>query len=407
MKTAYFDCSSGISGDMILGALVDSGLPISKLSKELKLLPIRGYFIKTKKTRRANIAATKVDVIVNTPQKPLNSISAIKSLINKSSLPPKISKQAIDVFLRIAKAEAHAHGIPTTKVVFHEIGVIDTLVDVVGSLLGCALLEIDQIITSPINLGSGIVKTSHGNLSIPTPATAELLKGIPVYTSEINCELTTPTGAALITSLSKKFGTMPQMSINTIGHGAGTFKTSLQPNILRVLIGNSEEIASTDLLDSSQNDVVMIESNIDDMNPQIYDSLIQLLLKFGALDVTLTPVLMKQGRPGIILSVLSKKTHVDTITEIIYRETTTLGVRLYNVSRKILQRTHITLKTKYGTVSVKVATLNDGKKRHSLEYRDCKTIAEKTGIPLRDIMDEVQQILRDTLKKPRVKKGKE
>ena len=393
MKTAYFECSSGISGDMILGALVDSGLPLQKLSTGLRRLPIKGFSLKAKKVWRSTITATKVDVVITGALKVPLTLDAMTRMINKATLPPLVTKQTLDVLSRMAKAEARAHGITPSKIVFHEIGVIDTIVDVVGGLLGCVILEIEQVASSPLNLGSGLVNTSHGTLPIPVPATAELLKGVPIYTSEIEAELTTPTGAALLTSLTKDFGTMPQMSVRSIGHGAGKWQIPNRPNLLRVFIGDCSRLPRSHPPSEAGDHVVMLESNIDDMNPQIYDVVIERLLTGGALDVTLTPVIMKQGRPGIILGVLAKQEHLDTVIEIIYRETTTLGVRFHEVARRILSRNATTVTTKYGPVSVKVATLNDGTTRRLAEYRDCKQIAQKTGIPVREVMDEVRRAI--------------
>ncbi len=393
MKTAYFDCSSGVSGDMILGALVDAGLPLSSLSTGLKSLPIKGISLKAKTVRRSTIAATKVDVIIEgNPQAP-RTLNAMLRMIKKATLPPPIAKQSIEILSRMAKAEARAHGITPEKVVFHEIGVVDTIVDIVGGLLGCALLGIEQVTASPLNLGSGAVKTSHGTLPIPAPATTQLLKGVPIYTSEIQAELTTPTGAALVTSLATDFGSMPEMRVQSIGHGAGTWQIPSQPNLLRIFIGEGTRTYK------ANDRAVMLETNLDDINPQIYDIVIERLLSGGALDVTLTPVIMKQGRPGIILAALTPQDHVDAVTEIIFQETTTLGVRLHDVTRSILSRNEIQVKTKYGSVSVKVATLNDGTRRRSPEYRDCKQIAQKTGKPIREVMDEVRRAIDRVQKK--------
>ncbi|HIA14967.1 MAG TPA: nickel pincer cofactor biosynthesis protein LarC [Nitrospirales bacterium] len=387
MKTAYFECSSGISGDMILGALVDAGLPLAKLSAGLKCLPIKGFSLKAKKVHRSTIAATKVDVIIQgTPTAP-RTLKAMVGMINKASLPLSVAKQSIEVLSRMAHAEARAHGIIAEKVVFHEIGVVDTIVDVVGGLLGCAILGIEQVTASPLNLGSGLVKTSHGTLPIPAPATAQLLKGVPIYTSEIQAELTTPTGAALVTSIATDFGSMPEIRVQSIGHGAGTWQIPGHPNLLRIFIGEGESTTK------ANNCAVMIETNLDDMNPQIYDLLIERLLHAGALDVTLTPVIMKQGRPGIILGALTTQNHVDAVTELIFRETTALGVRFHDVARTILARIETTVKTKYGSVAVKIATLNDGTQRRSPEYRDCRRIAQQTGTPVRDVMDEVRRTM--------------
>tara|TARA_B100000315_G_C14576723_1_gene588282 strand:- start:133 stop:1365 length:1233 start_codon:yes stop_codon:yes gene_type:complete len=396
MKTAYFDCSSGVSGDMILGALVDAGLPFARLSTELKCLPIKGFSLKAKKVRRSTIASTKIDVIIQGTPKAPRTLEDMVRMINKSSLPPHVVKQSLDVFSRMAHAEARAHRITPSKVVFHEIGVIDTIIDVVGGLLGCTLLGIDRVIASPLNLGSGLVTTSHGTLPIPVPATIHLLKGVPIYTSETQAELTTPTGAAILTSLANDFGLMPAMRVQSIGHGAGTWQIHGHPNFLRIFIGEDSRINKLQPFNNTDDHAVMIETNLDDMNPQVYDLFIERLLSGGALDVTLTPVIMKKGRPGIILGVLTTHNHINTITEIIFRETTTLGIRFHNVARTILSRTAAKVKTKYGAVSIKIATLNDGTQRRSPEYRDCRQIAQQTGTPIRDVIDEVRRSINYT-----------
>ena len=391
MKTAYFDCSFGISGDMILGALVDAGLPLSELSTGLQGLPIKGFSLKAKKVRRSTIAATKVDVIIQGTPKAPRTLEEMTLMIKKAAIPPAVATQSLEVLSRMAYAEACAHGVTPKQVVFHEIGAVDTIVDVVGGLLGCSLLGIDRVAASPLNLGSGLVNTSHGILPIPVPATAELLKGVPMYTSDIEAELTTPTGAAILTSLTDTFGSMPTMRVRSIGLGAGTLQVPGRPNILRMFVGDDVETVQNS--GGHHDRAVMIETNIDDMNPQIYDVLIERLLHAGALDVTLTPVVMKQGRPGIILGALTPPDLVEAVTEVLFRETTTLGVRRHDVTRSVLPRTETTVKTKHGPVSVKIATLSDGTTRPSPEYRDCRGIAQRTGIPVRDVMDEVRRTL--------------
>ncbi len=378
---------------MILGALVDAGLPLSKLSTGLRTLPIKGFSLKAKNVRRSTIAATKVDVVIQGNPKAPRTLEDMVRMINKAALPPPVIKQSLDVFSRMARAEARAHRVTPAKVVFHEIGVIDTIVDVVGGLLGCTLLGIERVTASPLNLGSGLVKTSHGTLPIPVPATAHLLKGVPIYTSEIQAELTTPTGAAILTSLANDFGLMPAMRVQSIGHGAGTWQIHGHPNFLRIFIGEDARMNNLQPFRSTDEHAVMIETNLDDMNPQVYDLFIERLLSGGALDVTLTPVIMKQGRPGIILGILTTRNHINAVTEMIFRETTTLGIRFHDVARTILSRTETKVKTKYGEISVKVAMLNDGTQRRSPEYRDCRQIAQQTGTPVRDVMDEVRRAI--------------
>ncbi len=383
---------------MILGALVDSGLSLPKLSTALQCLPIKQFSLRRKKVRRSSISATKVDVVIGGNPKAPRTLDDMTQMIQKAKLPPLIAKQSLSVFSRMANAEAVAHGITPKKVVFHEIGVVDTIVDVVGGLLGCSLLGIEHVTASPLNLGSGFITISHGTLSVPGPATVELVKGIPVYTSSVNAELTTPTGAALITQMAQAFGPMPEMRIRSTGHGAGTRQTLDRPNVLRIFVGDIEDVGQSKNGIGLSDHAVMIETNLDDMNPQIFDLLIERLLHGGALDVALTPVIMKKGRPGIVLGVLTQPKHVDDLTEIIFNETTTLGVRTHHVSRTILAREQSDVKTKYGQVSVKIARLKDGSQRASVEYGDCKHIAEQTGKPLREIMDEARRAIDRSVK---------
>ena len=395
MTTAYFECSSGVSGDMILGALVDAGLSISTLSTALRCLPIKGVTLKARHVKRSTIAATKIDVIIPDASNAPRTLHDMSHMIKSADLPPSVMTQSLHILTRMTKAEAHAHGTTPAKVIFHEIGAIDTIVDVVGGLLGCSLLGIDRVTASSINLGSGAVTTSHGTIPIPVPATAELLKGVPVYTSSIQAELTTPTGAAILTSLAADFGLMPEMNVQSIGYGAGTQQIPNQPNLLRVFVGNDRQVDDipVSMSHTLRETAVMIESNIDDMNPQIYDMLIDRLLSGGALDVTLTPVIMKQGRPGITLGVLSPQDRIDTVIRIIFHETTTLGIRFHSVTRTILSRTPTTVDTPYGLIEVKVATLDDGTQRRSPEYRHCKRIAQQTGTPVREIMEVVRRAI--------------
>ena len=298
MTLAYFDCFSGISGDMTLGALVDAGVGIDALRAELAKLGLPGYEIKSEKVMRAGLAATKVHVILNEQEQPARHLSDIRRIIEASTLSSSIKQKSIAIFVKLAEAEASVHGTTPDKVHFHEVGAVDAIVDIVGTIIGLDLLGITAVAGSPINVGSGTIKTAHGILPVPAPATVELLKGIPAYGSSIPFELTTPTGAAIISTLSSSFGPMPRMRINRIAHGAGSKDFQGRPNILRLMIG---ELVAAYEEDTS----IIIETNIDDMNPQIYDHVIDRLMKAGAHDVYLTPIIMKKGRPAILLSALT------------------------------------------------------------------------------------------------------
>jgi uncharacterized protein (TIGR00299 family) protein len=394
---AYFDCFSGISGDMTLGALVDAGVSPEKLEKELSRLKVKGYTLSFKKVKRAGFRASKVDVRQGKRGKgekgkrgkatEFRKFNDIKKIVDASSLSKEIKQKGLAIFKRLFEAEAKVHGGRYDRVHLHELGAVDCIVDIFGTLIGLDLLGIETVYSSPVNLGRGSIKTEHGVLPVPAPAAIELLKGIPVYSSDISFELTTPTGAALISSLAEGFGPVPNMNVSSIGVGAGNKNFREQPNILRIFIGQGgEERAKSKEQRAKTEDVIsVIDTNIDDMNPQVYEYAMELLFKAGALDVFLTQIIMKKGRPGIKLSVLCEQDKRDNLIDIILKETTSIGVRFYTAGRRILQREIKSKKTKFGKVNVKVSKL--GKKdKVSLEYEDCKKIAKKFKIPLPEVM---------------------
>ena len=383
MRTAYFDCFSGISGDMTLGALIDAGLSIKELKSHLSKLPIDNYDITAKKVKKNGIAATKVDVIVKARQKE-RRLSDIKKIISNSRLDKTIKEKAISVFEKLAKAEAKVHKTSLNNVHFHEVGAIDAIVDIVGAVIGLHLLGIENICASSINTGTGFIKSAHGILPVPGPATAELLKGIPVYSTDTKMELTTPTGAAIISTLSNDFGPMPKMDIKSIGYGAGTFNSPDMPNLLRIFIGEMKNPAK-------EENTLLLETNIDDMNPQIYEYVMERLFVSGALDVYLTPIIMKKGRPATMLSVLSKKDDVKKLSDIIFRETTSIGLRVQEIGRIKAEREIKEVKTKYGNVRVKIAFDDKEILGINPEYEDCKRIAVKKGIPLKKVIEEIKK----------------
>src|SRR4030067_3686290 len=317
---AYFDCSSGISGDMILGALVDAGLPPHKLKKSLSSLPIKGYKLSINSVKRAGFLATKVDVEIQGARgkgQGARKWKDIEKIIRTSKLSDDIKQKGLSIFKRLFEAEAKVHGERFDRIHLHELGAIDCIIDIFGTLIGIDILGIKKIYSSPLNLGSGTVKTGHGILPVPAPATAELLKNVPVYSSDINFEVTTPTGAVLISMLADGFGLMPNIQVSKIGTGAGSKAFKKQPNVLRLFIGQDTEHRKqiTDnsplsplSLRGDERGVTVIETNIDDMNPQVYEYVMEKLFKSGALDVFLTQVIMKKGRPGIKLTVLCNET---------------------------------------------------------------------------------------------------
>jgi uncharacterized protein (TIGR00299 family) protein len=379
----HFDCFSGISGDMILGALVDAGLPPADLAKGLKTVTLRGYALRAQAVRRNGMPATKVDVAIKAGFRAPLPMARIHKIIASSRLPERVKEQSHEIFDRLAKAEAQAHKLPVARVHFHEVGVMDSLVDVIGSVLGCHLLGVERITASPVNLGAGTIECEHGTLPVPGPAVAALAKGLPVYSAGPARELTTPTGLAVVSVLAQEFTPLPLMRPTAIGYGAGTADPHGWTNALRVFLGDPAPAALPD-----QDVVVQLDTNLDDLNPQAYETVMARLFDAGALDVTLTPVIMKRGRPGIILSALTPPQKADAVAGVVLSDTTSLGVRMREVRRRLLSRRMDTVALRGGTVRIKVATVGRGRTKAAPEYQDCKRIAEQTGRPVREIMED-------------------
>jgi pyridinium-3,5-bisthiocarboxylic acid mononucleotide nickel chelatase len=383
MKILYFDCFSGISGDMILGALFDAGLSIDAFLNELKKLPLKGYEIKISKTTKNSISGTAFRLTIDNDSGHRH-LKEILDIVEKSDLNLKIKDKAKIIFMKLAEVESRIHKTPIEEVHFHELGGIDTIIDIVGALIGLDLLGVENIISSPIPLGKGLINTEHGLLPIPAPATIELLKNVPVYSNNIEGELVTPTGAVLISSLSDNFSDIPKIKISSIGYGAGKIDLPI-PNLLRVYIG--EQIINT----TCENNL-LIEANIDDMNPQIYEYVVDKLFQNGALDVFLTPIIMKKGRPGIIISIIASQFKEKELINILFKETTTIGYRKYYVEKTFLNREISELETKWGKVRVKVIK-QDSILKYSPEYEDCKKIAIENKLPLKDVIESILMII--------------
>ncbi len=388
MKIAYFDCFSGASGDMCLGALVDAGVPVDELEKELGKLPVGGFHLKARRVRRSGISATKVDVLLDAGSrgghKKARRWADIREIIRRSSFSSTTKERAKVIFTALFKAEARVHGEQISKVHLHELGAVDCLVDIFGTLAGLELLDVGKVYASPLNLGGGSVKTTHGILPVPAPATAEVLRDVPVYSSGEPFELTTPTGAAILKSLASGFGGMPNLVPERIGMGAGEREIEGRPNVLRLLIGAPHR-------DEGHKAVTVIETNIDDMNPQVYGHLIERLFGNGALDVFMTQVIMKKMRPGVGLTVLCEKGKRDDLAALILRETTSIGVRWYEASRLTMERELREVSTKYGEVRIKVSGLEGVAMKVMPEYEDCRKLAKKNGVPLLDVIEEARR----------------
>ncbi len=379
MKVAYFEAFAGASGNMILGALLDAGLDLEKLKEGLRVLPVKGYSITAYKVRKQGIAGTFVEVKVEGPQNE-RKLPDIEEIVLQSSLPEGVKALSLKVFRRLAEAEAKVHNIPVEKVHFHEVGAVDAIVDVIGSILGLEMLGVEEVYVSPLHLGYGMVKSAHGLLPVPAPATMELVKGVPVYGWDVEAELLTPTGAAILTTLAKSFGSPPPFKVEQVGYGAGLWDLPF-PNLLRLSIGTRKEE-----IEGYQEDyITVLEANIDDMNPQWFENLMERLSEAGALDVYLTPIQMKKGRPGVKLGVMLEEEALAPILDVIFSESTTIGVRTYRAKRWKLNREEMAVLTPFGEVRVKVARRGEQVLNLAPEYEDCRRVAKERGVSLKEV----------------------
>lgn len=374
MKIAYLDCFSGISGDMLLGALVDAGAGGEELNRQIARLGLPGVAVRFEKCLRAGIGATQAHVEAP-PEHQHRHLSHIEKIIREGRLAPRVEERAVAIFRRLGEVEAGVHQVPVERVHFHEVGAVDSIVDVVGACLGLEELGIDEVQCSALNVGSGTVETEHGTLPAPAPATAALVKGRPVYSRGPAVELTTPTGAAIATTLAARFGPLPAMRVEAVGYGAGSRDFPGQANVVRVLVGEPSGAAESTA-------VAVIEANIDDLSPQVLAYAMERLLEGGALDVTLSPVLMKKGRPGSLLRVLARPEDQETLAGVVFRETTTLGLRIYQAERRVQARSTVEVETAYGKVRVKVSETGS----FAPEYEDCRRLAEESGTPLKQVL---------------------
>jgi uncharacterized protein (TIGR00299 family) protein len=373
MKACYLDAFSGISGDMTVGALIDAGASAEALTSALDSLNTGARF-RIERTQRRGIAASKFHVDGG-EAKSHRHLSHILDLLDRSALPARAKENAKAVFRKLGEAEAKVHDMPLEKVHFHEVGAIDSICDIAGACVGFDLLGIDEFYSSAINVGSGTVKTEHGVLPVPAPATAELLTGRPVYSRGPSVELTTPTGAAIAATLASRFGPMPAMTISATGYGAGDRDFPEHANVLRVIVGELSGAAES-------TSVSVLEANIDDSSPQVLGYAMERLLEAGALDVTLEPIYMKKNRPGTLLRVIAKPEHRESLAQLMFAETTTLGLRVYDAERRVKARTIREIETMYGRVRFK--TSDNGS--YAPEYDDCRRLALERGVPLKDVL---------------------
>ena len=427
MRVAYFDCFSGVAGDMILGALVDAGVPLTVLKEAVASLGLPGLEVAAEKVMRGGFAATRVEVLTGDrsggadPGLPHpgsrrqhahgqaahraaargaaqalagghghRSLPEILEVLRRSRLPAPTREQAAAIFNRLAAAEAAVHGTTPEAVHFHEVGALDAIADVVGAVSGLAALGADRIAASPLNLGGGRVATAHGTLPVPAPGTLELLKGIPCYGSGVEAELTTPTGAAILAAVAAAFGPPPLLRVQAVGYGAGTRELPGQPNCLRLIVGEAPDPAASD-------EVAVLEANIDDMSPQLFEPLMEDLFAAGALDVYLTPIIMKKSRPATVLTVLAEAGAEGRLAPLILKGSTTFGLRVARRGRLKLTRETRTVETRYGPVAVKVGRLGERTVQVSPEFEDCRRIAAAAAVPVRAVLEAAREAARGML----------
>lgn len=386
MRTLYFDCFAGASGDMILGALVAAGVDPATLREQLSLLRVDGFSVNFEKVERSGLSATyaRVEAV---DQKKHRHLLDIKKIIEESGVSEAAQQRAIEIFTRLAEAEARVHNEPVDHVHFHEVGALDAIVDIVGAAICFDLLKIDRFVCSPLHVGSGMMQMAHGRFPVPPPAVAELLKGVPFYATDIQGELLTPTGAAIITTVCREFGPIPRMTTEETGYGAGTRQYENFPNVLRVLLGETEGDSATD------ERLWMLETNIDDMSPQLLGHVMDRAFELGSLDCYFTPVQMKKNRPGVLLSVLCEAERKEQLLNLLFTETTTLGVRSYEVERRALRRSMVRVETQYGPIDVKVAHLNGRVVNEMPEFEQVRAAATKASVAVKVVEDAVRKAM--------------
>jgi hypothetical protein len=428
MRIAYLECFSGISGDMFVGALLDAGVAPKILEDAVAALNI-GAHLEISRVKRSGIGATKVDVLVkNSKEDPRATVheehshhsgevrahrdshhhhqphhygphhhgegrglDEIKKIIGAAKLAESAKHTAVLMFEKLGAAESKIHDVPVESIHFHEVGAVDAMVDIVCAAIGSEALGADEFVSSPLNLGGGMVECAHGTFPVPAPATVELLKGAPVYSSGIQAELVTPTGAAIVSTLAKRFEPFPVMTIEKIGYGAGSRDFDRHANVVRITVGTLEKNQGSRAASASLETVSILEANLDDLNPQVFGYVMERLLAAGALDVFGTPVNMKKNRPGTLLTVLSKPEAAENLAEIIFAETTTLGVRRREEQRQVLRRKWQTVSTHFGAVRIKIASMNGTVTGYAPEYEDCRRIAVEQRVPLKMVMQEALQ----------------
>jgi len=396
VRVGYFDCFSGISGDMTLGALVDAGVDRRAIEQAVASLGLPGE-VAFETVKRGGFRATYARVV--TPEEHAHRHwHHIEAIIDKGSLTPRQKDLAKRIFMKLGEAEARVHGVDLSKIHFHEVGAVDSIIDIVGSAVGLDLLGVDRFEASAVPPGRGSIRAAHGRMALPAPATAEILKGVPLAESPIEMEMTTPTGAAIVTTVAERFGPLPALTIEAIGLGAGTRETADQANILRLFVGTVDLPASSDR-------VWMLETNLDDLPGEVVGYTTLKLMEAGALDAFVTPIQMKKNRPGVMVSVLCDDARIPAMEEILFRETTTLGVRRYPVSRHKLKRRNVEVDTAFGMIRGKLGWLDDRVPTFSPEYDDCARAASAASVALREVYDAAHASYAEQQRQAREKAG--
>jgi uncharacterized protein (TIGR00299 family) protein len=394
MRVLFFDCIAGISGDMALGALVHAGADLDQIRKLLSTLPVEPFDISAEPVESHGIGATKITV-ASEAVGVIRTYANIRSLLDGSDLPAEAKLLSHRIFRRLAEAEAVVHQRDVEHVTFHEVGAIDSIVDICGTAIAFTQLSVERAFSSAIPTGLGMARTEHGMMPIPAPAVVELLRGAPMYSRGVPVELVTPTGAAILAATVEGFGELPAMRMERVGYGAGTHRTDF-PNVLRVMIGEEAEAASYGL-EPPLTDELLLETNLDDLNPELYGYVLERLFEAGAQDAWLTPIVMKKGRPAITISVLCSPTRQEAIRQVLFRETGTLGIRGTIVQKQALEREWVEVRTAHGNVRVKIGRLEEVAVSVSPEYEDCAAVARVAGVPVRDVYEEAGRLAREQL----------
>ncbi len=389
MRSAYLDCSSGVSGDMFLAACLDAGLDPQALKSELARLPLGPYEFKVERLRRGGLTGTHVGITAPDAQ-PHRHLIPIEHMIESSALPARVKERSRAIFRRLGEAEARLHDQPIEQVHFHEVGAVDAILDVVGACVALEMLAVEDLTVSPMNLGSGRVAAAHGSLPVPAPATADLLRGLPVYSSGVEAELVTPTGAAIVSTLATRFGPLPAMKIECIGYGAGSRELPGHPNLLRLMIGDRIANPESRTPNPGAEIVTVIETSVDDMSPELYGYLVERALAAGALDISCAPVGMKKNRPGVEIRLLARPEQAEALADLVFAETTTLGLRISTAERRVLERELVRVETPYGPIRIKVGRRNGQVVNAAPEFEDCRRAALERGVPLKEVMQAAQ-----------------